>query len=146
MTKRNQCMIFLVTLCAAVASVYAAITHSFPEPVYFIMYYAFLSVSYAKNVYDGKFLWKKVHKDKGNRHKREDNLEARAWRVYRNCGIMLSISSIALGGAVIMLVKMEKQIKKLTLSAMFTASGIVLPMITGNIAAFCINTDEEFNI
>ena len=68
------------------------------------MYYAFLSVSYAKNVYDGKFLWKKVHKDKGNRHKREDNLEARAWRVYRNCGIMLSISSIALGGAVIMLV------------------------------------------
>ena len=42
--------------------------------------------------------------------------------------------------------KMEKQIKKLTLSAMFTASGIVLPMITGNIAAFCINTDEEFNI
>ena len=77
-------MIFLVTLCAAVASVYAAITHSFPEPVYFIMYYAFLSVSYAKNVYDGKFLWKKVHKDKGNRHKREDNLEARAWRVYRN--------------------------------------------------------------
>ena len=42
--------------------------------------------------------------------------------------------------------KMEKQIKKLTLSAMFTASGIVLPMITGNIAAFFINTDEEFNI
>ncbi len=41
---------------------------------------------------------------------------------------------------------MEKQIKKLTLSAMFTASGIVLTMITGNIAAFCINTDEEFNI
>lgn len=193
MTKRNQCMIFLFTLCAAIASIYAAITHSFPEPVNITLYvfagmgfictctlwmkaiiffvkmillpftqsnqivntlitdnrlrtvlftvpgmglnliYAifngvigivnrsawcgslsayyillcimrFLSVSYAKNVYNGKFLWKKMHTDKGKRYKREDNLEARAWKVYRNCGIILSISSIALGGAVIMLV------------------------------------------
>lgn len=193
MTKRNQCLIFLVTLCAAAVSIYAAITHSFPEPVNITLYvfagmgfictctlwtkaiiffvkmvllpftrsnqivntlitdnrlrtvlftvlgmglnliYAifngvigivnhsawcgslsayyillcvmrFLSVSHAKKVYDRKFIWKKMHKDKDNRHKSEDSLETRVWRVYRNCGIMLSISSIALGGAVIMLV------------------------------------------
>ena len=196
MTRRNQSMIFLFTLCAAIASIYAAITDSFPEPVNITLYvfggmgfictctlwvkavlffvkvvllpftksnritntlitdsrlrtilftvpgmglnliYAvfngvigivnhsawcgslsayyillcvmrFLSVSYARKVYDGKFLWKKVQKDKGNRHKSEDSLELRAWRVYRNCGVMLSVSSIALGGAVIMLVSGE---------------------------------------
>lgn len=59
----------------------------------------FVSVSYARKVYDGK-----VHIGKNNRQKNEYGLEARAWRVYRNCGVMLSVSSIALGGAVIMLV------------------------------------------
>jgi len=64
----------------------------------------FLSVSYARKVYDGKIPWGKVHMGKNNSQKDEDSLEARAWRVYKNCGVMLSVSSIALGGAVIMLV------------------------------------------
>lgn len=64
----------------------------------------FLSVSYARKVYDGKTPWGKVHMGKNNSQKDEDSLEARAWRVYKNCGVMLSVSSIALGGAVIMLV------------------------------------------
>lgn len=38
MTKRNQCLIFLITLCAVIASVYAAITESFPEPVNIALY------------------------------------------------------------------------------------------------------------
>ena len=67
----------------------------------------FLSVSYARKVYVGKFTWRKVHKNKNDSPKEEDSLEGRAWRVHRNCGIMLSISSIALGGAVIMLVSGE---------------------------------------
>ena len=67
----------------------------------------FLSVSYARKVYDGKIPWGKVHMGKNNSRKDEDSLETRAWRVYRNCGVMLSVSSIALGGAVIMLVSGE---------------------------------------
>ena len=50
----------------------------------------FLSVSYARQIY--------TKKDP------DDNLERRELKVYRNCGIMLSVSSLALGGAVIMLV------------------------------------------
>lgn len=196
MTRRNQCMIFLVTIGMAAASVYAAITDSFPEPVNVTLYvlagmgfictctlwvkailffvkvvllpftksnrianilitdtrlrtvlftvpgmglnliYAvfngiigvmnhsawcgslaayymllcvmrFLSVSYARKVYDRKFPWRKVHIDESNSQINEDSLEARAWRVHRNCGIMLSVSSIALGGAVIMLLSGE---------------------------------------
>ena len=72
--------------------------------VRFIVRILYFIVYYAKNVYAGKFLWKKVHKDKENRRKNKDSLEVRARKVYRNCGIMFSISSIALGGAVIMLV------------------------------------------
>lgn len=64
----------------------------------------FLSVSYAKKVYDGKFPWKRERAGQNSSHEAENSLEARAWKVYRNCGIMLSVSSIALGGAVIMLV------------------------------------------
>lgn len=196
MTRRNQCIVFLVTIGMAVASVYAAMTDSFPEPVsitlyvfaaagfvctctlwvkailYFVKavllpftksnriantlitdtrlrtvlftvpgmgfnliyavingvvgvtnrsawcgslsaYYLllcamrFLSVSYARKVYDGKFPWTKNHTDKKNSRKKEDSLEARSWKVHRNCGIMLSVSSIALGGAVIVLVSGE---------------------------------------
>ena len=50
----------------------------------------FLSVSYAKQVY--------------TKAKQGENLKERELRVYRNCGIILSLSGIALGGAVIMLV------------------------------------------
>ena len=50
----------------------------------------FLSVSYARQIYTKK--------------KQADNPENRELKVYRNCGIILSVSSIALGGAVIMLV------------------------------------------
>ena len=50
----------------------------------------FLSVSYAKQIYTQK------DQDAG--------LERRELKVYRTCGAMLSVSSIALGGAVIMLV------------------------------------------
>lgn len=50
----------------------------------------FLAVSYARQVYT-----KKV---------RTDNMEIRELKVYQNCGGMLSIMSIALGGAVITLV------------------------------------------
>ena len=196
MTRRNQSMIFLFTLCAAIASIYAAITDSFPEPVNITLYvfagmgfictctlwvkailffvkmvllpftkrnritntlitdtglrtvlftvpgmglnliYAifngiigvtnhsawcgslaayymllcvmrFLSVSYARKVYDGKLIWKRKHTEKNNSRKNKDSLEAKSWSVHRNCGIMLSVSSIALGGAVIMLVSGE---------------------------------------
>ncbi len=41
---------------------------------------------------------------KNNSRKDEDSLDARARRVYKNCGVMLSVSSIALGCAVIVLV------------------------------------------
>ncbi len=64
----------------------------------------FLSVSYARKVYDGTVSWGKGHTEKNSRRKKEDSLEVRSWRVHRNCGVILSISSIALGGAVIMLV------------------------------------------
>ena len=64
----------------------------------------FLSVSYARKVYDGTVSWGKGHTEKNSRLKKEDSLEVRSWRVHRNCGIILSISSITLGGAVIMLV------------------------------------------
>ena len=50
----------------------------------------FLSVSYAKQIY--------TEKEQG------DDQEKRELKVYRNCGLILSVSSIALGGAVIMLV------------------------------------------
>ena len=50
----------------------------------------FLSVSYAKQIY--------TEKEQG------DDQEKRELKVYRKCGMMLCVSSIALGGAVIMLV------------------------------------------
>ena len=67
----------------------------------------FLSVSYARKVYGGTVLWKKADKANDHSGKQDAGLEVRAWKVHRNCGIMLSISSIALGGAVIMLVAGE---------------------------------------
>ncbi len=67
----------------------------------------FLSVSYARKVYDGKIPWRKKHTGKHNSQKKRESLEARSWKVYRNCGIMLSVSGIALGGAVIVLVSGE---------------------------------------
>lgn len=75
---------------------------------YYILMYVmrFLSVSYARTIYNGKFICKKSKKtDTGtNNRKTEDTSDARAWKVYRNCGVMLSVSSIALSGAVIVLV------------------------------------------
>lgn len=56
----------------------------------FLSLMRFLAVSYAKDVYVTK-------KPKGS-------LKEREWKVYRSCGAMLSMVSIALGGAVIVLV------------------------------------------
>lgn len=67
----------------------------------------FLSVSYAKKVYAGKTIWSNAKGDKNSRPKDKDDQEARSWKVHRNCGIILSMSSIALGGAVIILVSGE---------------------------------------
>lgn len=53
----------------------------------------FLAVSYARQLY--------TKKGQGG------NLGQREWKVYKNCGIMLSVMSIALGGAVIVLVSGE---------------------------------------
>lgn len=62
----------------------------------------FLSVSCARTIYDGKY-----HPSKRAGYKKGNDVEKREYSVHRNCGIMLSISSIALGGAVIMLVTGE---------------------------------------
>ena len=56
----------------------------------FLCFVRFLAVFYARDVY--------------SRKKKKENLEKREWRIYRNCGVILSLISIALGGAVIMLV------------------------------------------
>lgn len=193
LNKRNQIIIFLITIVTAAASIYTAITDAFPESVSLFLYslagigvvcsctlwvraiiffvqmvllpftkrnriantlitdtrlrtviftvpgmglnlvYAvfngaigiinqsawcgslaayymllsvmrFLSVSYARKLYDGNFLFRKEHLNRNHSNDNIDNLEARSRKVYRNCGIMLSVSSIALAGAVIMLV------------------------------------------
>lgn len=56
----------------------------------FLCFMRFLAVFYAKDVYISK--------------NGRDNLKEREWRIYRNCGAILSLTSIALGGAVIVLV------------------------------------------
>ena len=61
----------------------------------------FLAVAYAGRVYQVKIPWWKRNPEK------EDSLEIRSRRVYQNCGIIFSVMSIALGGAVIMLVSGE---------------------------------------
>ena len=61
----------------------------------------FLAVAYAGRVYQVNVPWRERDPEK------EDSLEARSRRVYRNCGILFSVMSIALGGAVIMLVSGE---------------------------------------
>lgn len=61
----------------------------------------FLAVAYAGRVYQVKVPWRKRNPEK------EDSLETRSWRVYRNCKILFSMMRIALGGAVIMLVSGE---------------------------------------
>lgn len=61
----------------------------------------FLAVAYAGRVYQVKVPWRKRNQVK------EDSMEVRSWRVYRSCGIIFSVMSIALGGAVIMLVSGE---------------------------------------
>ena len=190
MNKRNQCLLFLATVVAVAAAIYAAVTDAFPLPVSSTLYalaavgfvctltlwgkailtfvnvvllpftknnriantlitdtrlrtvlvtipgmglnliYAifngvigfmnfsawyislavyylllcvmrFLAVAYAGRVYQVKVPWRKKDQEK------EDSLEARSWKVYRNCGILFSVMSIALGGAVIMLVSGE---------------------------------------
>lgn len=182
LTKRNQCILFLLTLVVVVAAIFDAVNGCFPEPISITLYvlaaagfvltctlwikailifvtsvllpftksnqiantlitnsrlrsvlvtlpgmglnliYAvfngvigitdhsawygslsayylllcamrFLSVSYAQRVF--------------TKNEQNSNLEKREVKVYRNCGIMLSVMSIALGGAVIMLVSGE---------------------------------------
>lgn len=61
----------------------------------------FLAVAYAGRVYQVKAPWRKRNQEK------DDSLEMRSWKVYRNCEIIFSATSIALGGAVIMLVSGE---------------------------------------
>lgn len=61
----------------------------------------FLAVAYAGRVYQVNVPWRKRNPEN------EDSLEARSRKVYRNCGILFSVMSIALGGAVIMLVSGE---------------------------------------
>ncbi len=201
MTKRNQCILFLVTMVLVAASIYAAVTDSFPEPVSISLYalaaigfvstitlwvkaillffnvvllpftrnnriantlitdtrlrtvlmtlpgmglnliYAvfngvigvmgrsawygslaayyfllcimrFLSVSYAGRVYEVKVPWRRAdasHPDGPSKKElsKEEQLEIRAWKVHRNCGVLFCMISIALGGAVIVLVSGE---------------------------------------
>ena len=193
MNRRNQCILFLVTLILVAASIYAAITDSFPEPVSISLYalaavgfvstitlwvkaillfinvvllpftrnnriantlitdtrlrtvlmtlpgmglnliYAlfngvigvlsrsawygslaayylllcimrFLSVSYAGMVYEVKVPWRRADASHPDGPSKEEQLEIRAWKVHRNCGILFCMISIALGGEVIMLV------------------------------------------
>lgn len=190
LTKRNQCILFLLTFVFSAAAIFDAVTHFFPEPISITLYafaaigfvltcslwvkairffvkavflpftknntiantlitdarlrtvlttlpgmglnliYAvfngvvgiidksawyvslsvyyfllcamrFLSVSYARQIY-----FKKASGENGvGKQPKGRNPKEREQRVYRNCGIMLSIMSIALGGAVIMLVE-----------------------------------------
>ena len=70
----------------------------------------FLSVSYAGKIYSKKRKWRKLQSDRKENQARDNGIETdtlREWRVYYHCGIMLSVTSIALGGAVIMLVSGE---------------------------------------
>lgn len=194
MSRKNQCIIFAVTLVLAVASIYAACTEAFPQPVSITLYtfaavgvaftcmlwvkgiiafrksvllpfinsnrvahvlstdtrlrtilitlpgmglnliYAvfngvvgilnhsawcgslsayyillcvmrFLSVSYAKRIYAVRLPWTRAASDNRKGLHQDKNIEERSWRVYYICGIILSATSIALAGAVIMLVK-----------------------------------------
>ena len=69
-----------------------------------------LSVSYAGKIYSEKRKWKKLQSNQKDEQKKDNSIKMytlRSWRVYHNCGIMLSVTSIALGGAVIMLVSGE---------------------------------------
>ena len=196
MTRKNQCIIFILTIVVVVASIYTAVTDLFPQPVsitlyvlaafgfscsctllvraiiffiklvlvpftennkianrlvkddrlrtvlttlpgmgfnfiyaafngivglvnhsawcgslsvYYILLCAmrFLSVSYAGKIYSKKHKWRKSQSNRNENQARDNGIETdilRAWRVYHHCGIMLSITSIALGGAVIVLV------------------------------------------
>lgn len=65
----------------------------------------FSAVSYARKIYNGRIPWKKYRRSK--KQKKVNKPERRAWRVYRNCGAMLLIMAVALGGAVIILVSGE---------------------------------------
>ena len=56
----------------------------------FLCVMRFLAVFYAKDVYISK--------------KKNVHLKKRGWKIYRNCGVFLSLISIAMGGAVVMLV------------------------------------------
>lgn len=194
MTRKNQCIIFIVTIVAAVAAIYTAVTDFFPQPISITLYvlaafgfscsctlwvraiiffvklvlvpftennkianrlvkddrlrtvlttlpgmglnfiYAvfngivglvnhsawcgslsayyillcvmrFLSVSYAGKIYSKK--WRKAQSHRKENQEKDNGIKTdtlRAWRVYHHCGIMLSVTSIALGGAVIVLV------------------------------------------
>lgn len=187
MTKRNQGILFFLTVIAAIASIYAVITDKFPQPINITLYsvaglglictcvslvkaiiffikviwlpftkrnhiantlitdnklrtvlitlpgmilnmiYAvfncviavvnasawydslstyyfllcamrFLSVSYARKIYNKNIFNTRLNEEKIT------ELEEKSWRVHKNCGVILSVTSIALGGAVIVLV------------------------------------------
>ncbi len=67
----------------------------------------FLSVSYAGRVYEVKVPWRRADASQPDGVSKEEQLEIRAWKVHRNCGILFCMISIALGGAVIVLVSGE---------------------------------------
>lgn len=64
----------------------------------------FLAVSYAGRVYEVKVPWRRKDVSHPDASSKEEQLEIRAWKVHRNCGILFCMISIALEGAVIMLV------------------------------------------
>lgn len=196
MTRKNQCIIFILTIVVVAASIYTAVTDLFPQPISITLYvlaafgftctctlwvraiiffvklvlvpftennkianrlikddrlrtvlttlpgmglnfiYAvfngivglvnhsawcgsltayyillcvmrFLSVSYAGKIYSKKRKWRKSLSHRNENQEKDNGIKTdtlQAWRVYHHCGIMLSVTSIALGGAVIVLV------------------------------------------
>jgi len=67
----------------------------------------FLAVSYAGRVYEVKVPWRRKEASHPDAPSKEEQLEIRAWKVHRNCGVLFCMISIALGGAVIVLVSGE---------------------------------------
>lgn len=61
-----------------------------------------ISVSYARKVYDTGLISGLLHGDKNVEY--DYAAEEKAWKVFGSCGVMLAIMSVALIGAVIMLV------------------------------------------
>lgn len=67
----------------------------------------FLAVSYGGKIYRSRVPWKKNYTAIKNAEWTQDSQEIRSWKVYKSCGVMFSFMSVALGGAVILLVTGE---------------------------------------